>query len=435
MAHGFRRLEIAARFTQSPPAWVMWDGRALAARPGEPLAVTLLAHGIYILGRSSKYHRPRGMFCGAGSCGQCVMQVDGLPSTRACLARAVDRSVIRSQNTIGGAPYDLLGMVDRVFISGIDHHHLMTHSTWLNRLTVLITRELAGQGRLPTPPKTYVPPAMTREEHVAVAVVGAGPAGLAVAQITRNHGLNTAVFEAQASPIGEVRGDHRVVGFYDDRILLVRTRQGLLAVTADVIVLANGGYEQPPPCPGNDAPGVMGRKAALLALAHGVVPGWRVVLAAPEISDAAHHAANNQAITLLAEELSAAGVSIIASVGCSAPFAQMAGAGLACITSHAPHMNVCTEADETFPCDALIWCAPEVPAYELAAQMGVDTPFDPKVGGFVPSHDSQGATRRDGVFVAGKAAGFAAHASYEHGKLVGTTVARRMRLVSEGVLT
>ncbi len=434
MAHGFRRLEVAAQFTEAPPAWVLWEGRALAARPGEPLAVTLLAHGIYTLGRSGKYHRPRGMFCGAGSCGQCVMQVDGLPSTRACLATASHRSVVRSQNTLGGAHYDLLGIVDRLFVRGLDHHHLMTHSTWLNRLTVMVTRQLAGQGRLPEPKLSNTPAPLVRQERVGVAVVGAGPAGLAAAQITRGHGLDTAVFEAQTSTFSEVRGDHRVVGFYDDRILLVRTCSGMLAVTADVIVLANGGYEQPPACVGNDAPGVMGRKAALLALRHGVVPGWRVVLAAPEIADAAHHAANNQAITLLAEQLGAAGVSIIASMGCSAPFAQMAGGALARVTSQAPHLNAWTHDGDMFPCDALVWCAPEVPAYELAAQLGVDVLFDPKVGGFVPSHDAQGATRRDGVFVAGKAAGLAAHASYEHGKLVGTTVARRMRLVSEGML-
>ena len=434
MAHGFRRLEIAERFTEVPPARVAWDGRTLSARPGEPLAITLLAHGIYTLGRSGKYHRPRGMFCGAGSCGQCVVRVGGLPSTRACLAPAIHTGVAHSQNAIGGAQHDLLGLVDRIFMRGLDHHHLMTHTTWLNRLTVAITRELAGQGRLPQLSEACVPTAMVREEHVAVAVVGAGPAGLAVAQITRGHGLNTSVFESQASPMSEVRGEHRAVGFYDDRILLVRTPTGMLAVTADVIVLANGGYEQPPPCPGNDAPGVMGRKAALLALRHGVVPGWRVVLAAPEINDAAHHASNNHAITLLAEQLADAGVSIIASVGCSAPFAQMTGSVLAKITSHAPHLNVWTTDGDMFPCDAVIWCAPQVPAYELAAQMGVDVPFDAKVGGFVPVHDAQGATRRDGVFVAGKAAGLSAQASYEHGKLVGSTVARRMRLVGEGVL-
>ena len=431
MATGFRRLEIAARFAQAPSAWIQFDGRPWLARAGEPLAVTLLAHGLYTLGRSNKYHRPRGMFCGTGNCGQCVVSVDGQPSVKACLQTVHNGLQASAQNTLGGARRDILGVVDRLFFRGLDHHHLMTRSTWLNRLAVGITRQLAGQGRLPAGTDS-LPPTLA-EEHCAVVVVGAGPAGLAVAQQTRSHGLATTIFEASGATLPEVRNRCRVVGFYDDRYLLVAEPHGLRVVTGDVIVLANGGYEQPPACVGNDAPGVMGLQAAMLALRFGVVPGWRVVLAAPDIADTARHIANNQAVSQLADRLLDAGVTIAATLGCPGPAAAQQGSALAKIASQAPHLQVWSQDDSAaIFCDAVIWCAPPVPAYELAAQMGVDAPYEPRIGGFVPLHDAQGATRRDGVFVAGEVAGVAAHEAYEHGKLVGATVARRMRLVNEG---
>ncbi len=84
----FRKLEIAGWFTSPPDAVIEVDGKSYSARAGEPLALTLLAHGVYVLGRSTKYHRPRGLFCGRGTCGHCLAQVDGQPNQRLCRCSA-----------------------------------------------------------------------------------------------------------------------------------------------------------------------------------------------------------------------------------------------------------------------------------------------------------------------------------------------------------
>src|SRR3984957_16949959 len=54
---GFIDRDAAVAFT--------WDGRAMTGFAGDTLASALLANGVRVVGRSFKYHRPRGIF-GAG---------------------------------------------------------------------------------------------------------------------------------------------------------------------------------------------------------------------------------------------------------------------------------------------------------------------------------------------------------------------------------
>ena len=61
----------------APDCTIAVDGRRIPARTGEPITSALLAAGRPLLARSAKYHRPRGPFCLAGSCGSCLVRVDG----------------------------------------------------------------------------------------------------------------------------------------------------------------------------------------------------------------------------------------------------------------------------------------------------------------------------------------------------------------------
>ncbi|WP_242394737.1 (2Fe-2S)-binding protein, partial [Anaeromyxobacter oryzisoli] len=160
---------------------ITFDGRAVRARRGESVASALLAAGRPLLARSPKYHRPRGPFCLAGSCGTCLVRADGLPDQRACRLPCRDGLAVESQNAVPGAAHDLLGVVDLAWPHGLDHHHLMTCNTLANRAAVAVSRRLAGVGRLPaaTPARPAPRPV---EEAWDVLVVGAGPAGLGAAE-------------------------------------------------------------------------------------------------------------------------------------------------------------------------------------------------------------------------------------------------------------
>lgn len=422
-----RRLEIEGRHASPATVPVTFDGKAYMGRPGEPWAVTLLAHGVYTLGRSSKYHRPRGMFCGAGSCGQCVARVAGLPNVKMCRAVCQSDEAAQSQNTFGNARFDGLQAVDWVFARGLDHHHLLVQAGPINRIAVAMARQLAGLGRLPARPASLkgVPP---QRAHAQVVVVGAGVAGRAVAHVTRRHKLDTWLLDAGPSPVAEVRAEHNVLGFYDDQELLVSAPTGLMRLRADAVVLATGGYELPPPCPGNDVPGVMGRRAAELALHWGVLPGRRVAVALPPNADAAVQRQARQLVSRL--QRAGATLVLVIGLGSAVPRAALTGQQLVRVEGAAPSLQVHSDANSA-DCDALVWCARPAPAYELARQMGVDTPFDPQVGGFVPASLPDGSTAQEGLYIAGELAGTDAFGAGPHGELVGETLARRIRIAHD----
>ena len=99
------------------------DGEAIDARPGDTIAAALLRARITTFTRSIKYHRPRGPFCLQGTCGQCLMRVDGVPSRLACRVRAEEGMICERQNGPLGVDKDLFRAADFVFADGLDHHH------------------------------------------------------------------------------------------------------------------------------------------------------------------------------------------------------------------------------------------------------------------------------------------------------------------------
>lgn len=62
-----------------------WQGRELAARPGQTVAAALLENGVRSWRRTRDGGRPRGLFCGIGACYDCLVRLDGGPDVRACL--------------------------------------------------------------------------------------------------------------------------------------------------------------------------------------------------------------------------------------------------------------------------------------------------------------------------------------------------------------
>jgi len=84
------------------------DGERIDGREGDTVASALLRAGITTFTRSIKFHRPRGPFCFAGSCGQCLMRVDGVPSLPACRVPLREGMRCVRQNAPLGADADVL---------------------------------------------------------------------------------------------------------------------------------------------------------------------------------------------------------------------------------------------------------------------------------------------------------------------------------------
>jgi hypothetical protein len=66
----FHRLPAGGRIGRARPASFALDGRTITGCAGDTLASALLANGVSVVGRSFKYHRPRGIVS-AGSRTRC----------------------------------------------------------------------------------------------------------------------------------------------------------------------------------------------------------------------------------------------------------------------------------------------------------------------------------------------------------------------------
>src|SRR2546427_767780 len=162
------------------------DGAPIEAQAQDTVAAALLRAGVTTFTRPIKYHRPRGPFCFAGSCGQCLMRIDGLPSLLACRVPVAEGMRCERQNGPLGVENDLFRAADFLFPEGLDHHHLLVRSRLLGRVALEIARRLAGLGELPDGVER---PARGELRRVELAIVGAGAARLAAARASGAGGL------------------------------------------------------------------------------------------------------------------------------------------------------------------------------------------------------------------------------------------------------
>ena len=283
-----------------------FDGKRLTGHPGDTLASALLANGIHLVGRSFKYHRPRGIFSAGVEEPNALVQLgEGArsePNVRAPVVELFDGLVADSQNRWPSLGFDIgavNNLLSPLFPAGFYYKTFMwPDSLWHNYEQVI--RAAAGLGRAP---EGEDPDRYDRHfAHCDVLVVGGGPAGLAAARAAGRTGARVilaeqdfalggsllresavidgapgedwlAEGEAELAGEDEVRVMTRttVVGAYGHGSYLLversgdhlgepeadRPRQRLWRVRARQMVLAAGAIERPLVFADNDRPGVM----------------------------------------------------------------------------------------------------------------------------------------------------------------------------------
>lgn len=91
------------RADPGPPFEITLDGRPLPALPGRSIAAALWAAGVFSWRTTRNAGRPRGAFCGIGSCFDCLATINGTPNQRACLVPARPGDAITTQEGHGRA--------------------------------------------------------------------------------------------------------------------------------------------------------------------------------------------------------------------------------------------------------------------------------------------------------------------------------------------
>lgn len=457
------------------------DGTELEGREGDTVASALHAHGIKVLYRSVRYHRPRGYFCGVGKCANCLMRVDGEPNVRACTRELEEGTTVESQKGWPSARRDVLGLVDRLFPDGFDYHERFLRPKVLVPLYNAVIRRLAGFGDPPDrrDPEAAADGTPTRTLAPDVVVAGAGPAGLAAAEALVDRGQQVLVLEERPRAGGSLRLHHDrlggktrygnqtgpeaadalaadldghqavrllrntpVLGIYPpagdghrptardaadaaEPLVVARSPDALWEVTPQRLVLAPGTYQAPLRIPNNDLPGVMGARAARLLLEKGVRPGARAVVAGdgPEALRAARalHDAGT-AVAAVAGDLPDGDPPADVPVRPDARAAAAHGSGtLEAVTLETP------DGEERLEADTLVAATRRYPRPELLQQARVPLSRADGVGALYPDVDAVGRSGRDRTWVAGEAADPMSPAlALVHGRAAGLAVARSL---------
>src|SRR6476619_6368912 len=109
---GAFRIPRAGRLSQAKTARFSFDGQSYTGIEGDTLASALLANGVHLVGRSFKYHRPRGIMTTGSDEPNALMRVGNHPSlqtpnTRATEIELHDGLEAQSQNRWPSLRYDL----------------------------------------------------------------------------------------------------------------------------------------------------------------------------------------------------------------------------------------------------------------------------------------------------------------------------------------
>ena len=163
-----------------------FDGKFYQGYAGDTLASALLANNVRLMGRSFKYHRPRGVLTAGSEEPNAIMELrDGArqePNTRATTAELFDGLTAKSQNKIGSLRFDLMAINDRFsnfLTAGFYYKTFMWPAAFWEKVYEPIIRKAAGLGSISfqDDPDEYDRGFL----HCDLLIIGAGPSGLAAA--------------------------------------------------------------------------------------------------------------------------------------------------------------------------------------------------------------------------------------------------------------
>jgi len=288
-----------------------FNGKTYLGFKGDTLASALLANNIHLVGRSFKYHRPRGIMTAGSEEPNAIIQVskdEALtePNVRATELEIYDGLEVSSQNCWPNVNFDIGGinnLISPFMPAGFYYKTFMWPASFWDKYEYFI-RHASGLGKSPTKPDPDIYD--HRYVHCDVLVIGAGISGILAAKNAAKNNLKTLLVEEknelggstifQDSEIYKIENQKSsvwlknqiselkklnnlqiktrtsVAAFHNSNFLLGRenltdhlsksekknkVRQRLLKIRAKKVIVATGSLERPLIFNNNDRPGIM----------------------------------------------------------------------------------------------------------------------------------------------------------------------------------
>jgi methylglutamate dehydrogenase subunit C len=439
------------------PVRFSFDGRSLEGLAGDTLASALLASGRRIVGRSFKYHRPRGVV--TADKGEPCALVDVIgesgrePNRLATTVQLTEGLRAESQNRWPTLELDLLAVNDwlgRFLPAGFYYKTFMAPGWAWERLYEPLIRRAAGLGRLESRIQGHAAPAEIVHDHADVLVVGAGSAGLTAALLLGSAGLRVLVAEQDVVLGGGTLLDTRwapwradacarlaslpgvrclpattVLGAYghgtfgaletlaaEQRARFHGMRERLRVIRVGRVLFACGAPERLIAFPGNDVPGVM-----LAGAAHAYLRRYGVALGQRPVFFLNNDEAYGSAMALAQAGVRAAAIVDARPQACAATRAREAGLEVlsgALVTDvlgrrsvRGVRVRLPDGSSRTMAADSVAVSGGHSPATALACQLGAPLTWLEAIAAFtadLPAAAGRTAGAARGVFGAAAAA-------------------------------
>ncbi len=448
------RLLEGGQIDRRKPLAFSFDGRPYTGYAGDTLASALLANGVRLMGRSFKYHRPRGVFSAGSEEPNAIVELRSgarrEPNTRATTVELYDGLDATSQNRWPSLAFDLQavnGLVSPFLGAGFYYKTFMWPAALWEKLYEPVIRRAAGLGRAADAPDPD-----SYEKAFAfcdLLVIGSGPTGLMAALVAGRSGARVILADEDFRLGGRLNSENRsiddlpgldfvaktqaelaslpnvtlmprttIFGAYDggtygaiervgDHLAVPAAftpRQRFWKIVAKRAILCAGSTDRPIVFGGNDRPGVMSVQALrTYAVRYGVAAGTPAVVFA-----------NNGYAWSAAMDISDAGVTIAAIVDTrpEVPAIQLERAqkrgirvilGSQVISTSGKLLSAIVvrtgNATQTISTQILAISGGSSPNLGLTSHFGGKPVYDAKIAGFVPGAPPPGMS------VAGAASG------------------------------
>jgi len=323
------RLNKAGYINRDKKISFKFNGKKYFGYKGDTLASALLANGIHLVGRSFKYHRPRG-FIGAGvdEPNAHVQLYSGAkiePNAIATTVELVEGLTAKSQNCWPSVNFDfgsINNFFNKFFPAGFYYKTFMWPKSFWYKIYEPIIRKAAGLGTAPLNPDPDI--YEHKFEYCDILIVGSGPSGLSSALAAAKNGArvilaedkprfggtlltddvtignkkgkdwaNETITQLKSMPNVIVKNRSQVFGYYDHNMMVMfeRTkdhienpnkhtpRQRLWYIRAKEVIISTGSLERPLVFGNNDRPGVMLSSAAKEYMkVYGVLVGKKPII-------------------------------------------------------------------------------------------------------------------------------------------------------------